>query len=328
MSLPLFNRAGVASTTAGSSYIILGSALASGISPYLCSFITFANSGVTGGSSVSYLLLDSNGSWELGTTTYLSSNTSLQRGAAGVTISSTGPTVVSTSPISLSGNAQVFISMRAEDLVNATTSVAGVSELATDAETVTGTDTVRTVTPSNLTAAVSKQGRQTIFIPAAAMISRTTNGAASGSAEKTTNKNMIKSLDFDTTTQEFAQFEVWFPKSWNLGTVTFQPMWSHAATTVNFGVVFQLAGIARSNDDVQDVAFGTAQTSTDTGGTTDDLYIGPESSAITIGGTPTAEDSVLFQVARVPADGSDTLAVDARLQGIRLFFTTNAATDA
>lgn len=172
------------------------------------------------------------------------------------------------------------------------------------------------------------QGLETIFIPAAAMVSRTTNGAASGTAEMSTNKNMFKTLDFDASTQEFAQFEVWFPKSWNLGTVTFQPIWSHASTTTNFGVVWALQGVARSDDDAGDVAFGTEQTSTDTGGTTNDIYLGPTSSAITIADTPAAGDSVQFQIKRNVSDGSDTMAIDARLHGVRLFFTTNAATDA
>lgn len=173
-----------------------------------------------------------------------------------------------------------------------------------------------------------KQGKETIWIPAGAMVPRLTNGPSVGTVEMSSNKNMFKTLDFDTATQEFAQFEVFFPKSWNLGTVTFQPVWSHASTTTNFGVVFGLAGVARSDDDAGDVAFGTAQTSTDTGGTTNDIYIGPESSAITIAGTPAAGDTVQFQINRTVADASDTMAVDARLHGIRLFFTTNAATDA
>ena len=172
------------------------------------------------------------------------------------------------------------------------------------------------------------QGLETIFIPASAMVARTTNGPSSGTTEMSTNKNMFKTLDFDTTTQEFAQFEVWFPKSWNLGTVTAQFMWSHASTTTNFGVVWALQGVARSDDDAGDVAFGTEQTATDTGGTTNDIYLSPTTSAITIAGTPAAGDSVQFQVKRNPSDGSDTMAVDARLHGVRLFFTTNAATDA
>lgn len=171
------------------------------------------------------------------------------------------------------------------------------------------------------------QGKETIFIPASAMTSRSTNGAARGSVEQTTNKNMEVTLDFDTTTQEFAQFEVWFPKSWNLGTVTFQPKFSQLTTAAG-GVVFGLAGVARSDGDAIDVAFGTAQTSTKTAGTANLQYIGPESAAITIAGTPAAGDSVQFQINRTVADGSDTLAQDARLEGVRVHFTTNAATDA
>ena len=160
------------------------------------------------------------------------------------------------------------------------------------------------------------------------MIPRTTNGAAPGTVETPTNKNMFKTLDFDATTKEYAQFEVWFPKSWNLGTVTFQPMWSHAATTTNFGVAWALSGVARSDDDLGDVAFGTEVSVTDTGGTTNDIYLGAESAAITVAGSPAVGDCVQFQFSRLPADAADTLAVDARLHGIRVSYTTNNTTDA
>lgn len=179
-----------------------------------------------------------------------------------------------------------------------------------------------------VTLGAAGQGKQTCYIPAGAMVARTTNGAAAGTAETTTNKVMIKTLDFDTATQEFAQFAVWFPKSWNVSTVTFQAEWSHASTSTNFGVVWALEGLALSDDDAMDTAFGTAQQVADTGGTTNDKYTTSESSAITIGNTPAAGDVVIFQVKRVPSDGSDTMAIDARLHGIRLFYTTNAATDA
>lgn len=193
--------------------------------------------------------------------------------------------------------------------------------------TLAGTDSTTMTFPSS-SSTIKAAGKETIWIPAAAMTARTTNGAAAGTAEMTTNKNMFSTLDYDTTTQEFAQFEIHMPKSWNLGTLTFQPVWSHASTTTNFGVVWELAAVARSDDDAGDVAFGTAQSSTDTGGTTNDIYIGPESSAITVAGTPAAGDTVQFQLARAPANGSDTMAIDARLHGIRIFFTTNASTDA
>lgn len=192
--------------------------------------------------------------------------------------------------------------------------------LGTAATANTGTST------GNVPLAETVFGKQTVWIPASAMIARTTNGAASGTAETATNKVMLKTLDFDTATQEFAQFAIHMPKGWNESTVTFQPVWSHAAAA-SYGVVWALEAVALSDDDAADAAFGTAQTSTDTGGTTSDIYVGPESSAITIGGSPAENDYVVFQIKRNVSDGSDTLNVDARLHGIKLFYTTNTGVD-
>jgi len=171
-------------------------------------------------------------------------------------------------------------------------------------------------------------GKMAMWIPASEFVPRITNGASRGIIELATNDNMLETLDFDTTTQEFAQAARRMPESWDEGTITFIPIWSHPSTSTNFGVVWALQAVAVSNDDAQDVAFGTEQTSTDTGGTTDDSYAGPECSAITVAGTPTAGDVVMFCVKRVPANGSDTLAVDARLHGVMLYITTNAVKDA
>lgn len=170
-------------------------------------------------------------------------------------------------------------------------------------------------------------GKQTIWIPASAMTARSTLGAASGTVESTTNKVMIKSLDFDAGTNEFAQFAIQMPKGWNNGTVTAQFIWSHAATTTNFAVVWGLQGLALSDDDAQDTAFGTGVEVTDTGGTTNDLYRSGATAAITLGNTPAQSDVVVFQVYRNAATGADTLAIDARLQGVAVFITTNANTD-
>jgi hypothetical protein len=176
---------------------------------------------------------------------------------------------------------------------------------------------------------VDPAGRHAVYIPAAGMSPSATGGcAALATIASAANQPDIQSLDFDTTTEEYAQFRFRMPKSWDEGTVTFAPVWSHAATTTNFGVVFELQAIAIGNGDAIAAAYGTAQTSTDTGGTTNTLYIGPESSAITIAGTPAAEDVVCFRVGRKVADASDTMAIDARLHGITVYITTNAATDA
>src|SRR5574338_322676 len=63
-------------------------------------------------------------------------------------------------------------------------------------------------------------GKQTIYIPASAMIAATTNGPASAQLETTTNKQNYSVLDFDATTSESAHFQIAFPKSWNEGTIT------------------------------------------------------------------------------------------------------------
>jgi hypothetical protein len=175
----------------------------------------------------------------------------------------------------------------------------------------------------------STQGRHAVYIAAGSMRPSVAGGCAALAAiASAANQPDIVSLNFDATTQEYAQCSITMPKSWDEGTVTFAPLWSHASTTTNFGVVFDLQGYAASNDDAIATAFGTAQTSTDTGGTTDDIYMGPESSAITIAGTPAAEDTVFFRLSRVTGNGSDTMAIDARLHGIVLYITTNADTDA
>jgi hypothetical protein len=171
-------------------------------------------------------------------------------------------------------------------------------------------------------------GQQTIWVPAGAMTTRNTVGAIFGIVETTTNDVMLTSCDFDTTTQEFVQFAIQMPKGWDEGTIVAQFVWYHPSTTTNFGVVWQIAAAAFADDDALDgLAFGTAVTATDTGGTTNDVYISPETSAMTVAGSPTAEEYVVFQVARVPANASDTLAVDARLLGVKLHYTTNAAKD-
>lgn len=168
-------------------------------------------------------------------------------------------------------------------------------------------------------------GKRQQWIDAASMIPRITNGPSRGFTEQTTNKNNHETLDFDATTQEFAQFKWRMPKSWNLGTITFIPIWT--AASGSGGVVFGLAAVATSNDDALDVAFGTAQISTDTLILANDEHEGPESSVITIAGTPASGDLVTFQINRTVADAGDTLGVDARLFGIILIYAVNAGSD-
>jgi hypothetical protein len=170
-------------------------------------------------------------------------------------------------------------------------------------------------------------GQQTIWVPAAAMAPRITNGAAPGSLETGTNDVMAKYLAYDSSTSEAAQIAIQMPKSWNEGTIIAQFVWTHPATVTNFGVRWGIRAVAFANDDALDTAFGTEQEVSDTGGTTSDVYISDETAAMTVAGTPAAEELVIFEVYRDPADGADTMAVDAYLLGVKLHYTTDAARD-
>ena len=51
------------------------------------------------------------------------------------------------------------------------------------------------------------------------------------------------------------------------------------------------------------------------------------SSAMTIAGSPADDDITFFQLYRDAADGSDSFTGEARVLGIKLFFTTDEAND-
>ena len=176
--------------------------------------------------------------------------------------------------------------------------------------------------------AVTK-GKHAVPMAAGSMTPSSTGGcAALANIASASNQPDIATLDFDATTQEYAQFAIPMPKSWDKGTITALFNWSHAATTVNFGVVWNIQAVAVSNDDTIAVNFGTAQQVADTGGTTNDLYVTSETPAITVGGSPANGDTVFFRVSRVTGDGGDTMAIDARLHSVILFITTDADNDA
>lgn len=163
-----------------------------------------------------------------------------------------------------------------------------------------------------------------LWIPAAAMRPRSTGGPASADVQVSSVEYYV--LDFDASTAEFAHFNISMPSSWNEGTVTFVPVWTAASGSGD--VIWRLRAVSVSNDDVIENTYSNSTTSTDTLIAAADLHRGPESSALTIDGTPAANDTVFFRVDRFASDAGDTLATDARLIGIELYITTNAATDA
>ena len=171
-------------------------------------------------------------------------------------------------------------------------------------------------------------GKQSIWVPAAAMTPTVSNGcAALVSIETTAGRPDMNVLDFDKDSDEFAQFSVAFPKSWNAGTITFQFFWSGIAATT--GVAMNLQGVSFADNDSIDTAYGTAVVvQDDAQGAVEELLVSAESGAVTIAGSPGDNELCYFRVGRDISDGNDDMAGDCRLHGIKLFYTTDALTDA
>jgi hypothetical protein len=190
-----------------------------------------------------------------------------------------------------------------------------------------GTGVAKAVDAADATGAIKIAGKETIWVPASAMYPNSTNGCADLEQTELSNGPELKSLDFDKDSDEFAQFAVAFPKSWNEGTVTFQAFFT--ANTTNTGTTaWSLAGVALADDGSLNTAFGTAvlPTAKAMSGTANDLAVTAESGAVTIAGSPSTDEYVFFQVSRDVS--ADSLTADAKLLGIKLFFTTDAANDA
>ncbi len=182
-------------------------------------------------------------------------------------------------------------------------------------------------------------GVQSIWIPAGAMTPATTNGAATGTIETAATRPTLSTLDFDTTTVEYAHFCWKMPDQWNRSTVTFKAVWTHGALVTSpdlTGVAWGLCGVAISDLESLNATFGTEVVVTDTtsaAGTANVQYVTAASSAVTIQGQPSPDviasgDTVYFRVSRVVGNAADTITGDAKLIGIEINITTTKATDA
>ena len=171
-----------------------------------------------------------------------------------------------------------------------------------------------------------KSGKHTIWIPAAAMYPNTTNGCAALAQVELSNGPELKVLDFDDGSDEFAQFTIAFPKSWNEGTITFQPFWTISATGTNT-VAWQLQAVAFADNADQNTTFGTAVATSAKahGGTSGDLMVSAESGAVTVKNAA-ADTVTYFQINRDTS--ADNHASDARLVGVKIFYTVDAGNDA
>lgn len=170
-------------------------------------------------------------------------------------------------------------------------------------------------------------GKQELWIPAALMVVEQPALISLSILDAGTNNANFNVLDLDGATDEALHFQIPFPKRWNKGTITYRVYWTSAGSDTD-AVVWGLQAFAISDNEAIDTAFGTAVLVTDNlQSAAGELYISAESAAVTIANTPAEGDLCFFRLYRDADNGSDTAAEDARVIGLKLFWTSDAATD-
>jgi len=204
-----------------------------------------------------------------------------------------------------------------------TATTAGAIAIAAD-----GTVDLATAGATVNSAVIKTAGLETIWVPAASMRPTVSNGcAALTEVETTSGRPDLQVLDFDKDADEAAQFQIAFPKSWNEGTITFAVYYIGLAATT--GVAFGLQGVSVGDNEEADQAYGTAVVVTDDSqGDATEVLITATSGAVTLANSPAAGDISFFRLFRDVSDANDDMAGDARVLGVKIFFTTNAANDA
>lgn len=227
----------------------------------------------------------------------------------------TGTVVVANTSVNIAGDGATVTGIKDEDDMSSNSA----TKLATQ-------QSIKAYVDASAPTNMKTVGKETIYVPAAAMYPETTNGCADLEQVELANGPELKCLDFAADADDFAQFTIAFPKSWNEGTVTFQAFFT--VTGTNTGTVaWALNGRSWGDGDELNGAFGTATVATPKAhsGASNDMNVTAESGAITLNYANVDKLSI-FQLSRDVS--ADTQTGAARLLGIKLFFTTNAANDA
>jgi hypothetical protein len=124
------------------------------------------------------------------------------------------------------------------------------------------------------------------------------------------------------TTDEFAQWaEIVMPSDWDGGHLHAKFFWTCLSGIggIDKTVCWSISGRSWGDNENLDQALGGTVSVTDTWQADEYLHISTESAAITLAGTPTAGEHVLFEIMRDISE--DDLAGDAQLIAVLLSYT-------
>lgn len=168
-------------------------------------------------------------------------------------------------------------------------------------------------------------GEHALGVPAGAWKAKASAGAVAATYAD------LPVFSFNGTTASRVRFMAPMPKSWDEGSIRFR-----VSGIVDTGgasgnvAVFKMAAKAYSHDDVgptvTDLATG-AQSVQLAWTADDDVLISGFSPALTIDGSPSEGDIVVFELWRDPADGSDNNTAAFLLFSCLVLYTVNAGTD-
>jgi hypothetical protein len=163
-----------------------------------------------------------------------------------------------------------------------------------------------------------------IYIPASAMAGTATVGATYAESEvwdDATNDNMRSYLEFPSSADAHACFDIVMPSAWDRGTIKFKYLWTGSLTSSSGeDVVMELSGAAVGDNEDLDTNQGTSVEVGDAlqDDDTDKLHISDASAAVTIANTPALGDLVHFKLSRDVSEESSSAAGSIRIFGIVL----------
>lgn len=204
-------------------------------------------------------------------------------------------------------------------------------EIASASEINTGTEESKVVNPKGLSdsAYAPVVGTQTIWIPAPALSPASTSPCADlEQIETTVGYPEIRALAFDASAVEHAVFEVAMPAKWNRGDLYAKFFWTGNSTNTG-SVIWIIQAEAKGDADSIDAAFSAyyPQVTDAHNGTAYDQNISGLTTVIAsyMHDASTDNEMIYFRIYRNAT--SDSFTTDALLQGVMLFYITDAGRD-
>ncbi|MEM6362813.1 MAG: hypothetical protein AAF745_00190 [Planctomycetota bacterium] len=181
---------------------------------------------------------------------------------------------------------------------------------------------LKELTLSNLKAYLETIGTyDTLFVSAAAMVPCESAPPEVGTFEYVNNDINFDYLAFDSSTEEYAQFYLTMPESWDRGTVKVRFHWSSATgSSLGDGVVWNVKARVISNEEAIDGPFGDTEAAIDilTAVNGQNMQTTGATNALTVGNLPILSDLIFFDVSRDTSSVVDDMDEDAWLFGVTI----------